>query len=657
MRNAKIKLHNKGKIDFLGYRKYSTKAITPIKSDTTLNKFSTMDIETMDIGGNQLPVAISTYNGTESKLFVVDHTLIKSNSEAAINKLWKQYFDYILNKDELIIFAHNLGSFDGYFLYKGLINHFNPELVECLIDESKSFITISLNINNIKIVFKDSLRIFPLSLNKLCDTFKVKGKLVNYNIKFNDVSLFTKSRLWGVFKKYALQDSIALYNALFIAQGIYFRDFNVDFTTIFSSATLSLKIFRSKFLSFPIPILTKDVDEFVRDGYYGGGTDYYKAYETNLKYYDVNSLYPNAMKNPMPLKLIKFHKNMSNINLREFFGYIEVEVTCPTSMLKPILPFKMDGKTIYPVGTWRGIYFSEELKAVEHLGYQFKLIRGYEFSKANLFDNYVDHFFNIKRTSTGAQKGIAKLHLNGLYGYFGRRQDLIETVNVSNNNLHNYFTTRIVKELLKINDKYSTLLLSANINHKVLRNLNMICESNIKPSNKIVMSNVAIAAAVTAYARIHMIYYKLLPGTVYTDTDSIFTTDILPEHLIGSDLGLMKDELNGLTIQEGLFLGLKKYGYWYLDKDGNRIEASVFAGVKRNSLSFSELIDLYQGLTLHKSIDNRFYKSFNNLNISIKSANISIVKSDRKLLVDNIYLPPQMNNGVLVNPYYSQRVS
>jgi len=54
----------------------------------------------------------------------------------------------------------------------------------------------------------------------------------------------------------------------------------------------------------------------------------------------------------------------------------------------------------------------------------------------------------------------------------------------------------------------TTLLLSANINHKVLRNLNMICESNIKSSNRIVLSNVSIAVAVTAYARIHMIYYK-----------------------------------------------------------------------------------------------------------------------------------------------------
>jgi len=54
---------------------------------------------------------------------------------------------------------------------------------------------------------------------------------------------------------------------------------------------------------------------------------------------------------------------------------------------------------------------------------------------------------------------------------------------------------------------------------------------------------------------------------------------------------------------------------------------------------------LYEGYRLHRPIDNRFYKSFNNLNISIKSTNISIQKSDRKLLVDNTYLPPHIVNG------------
>lgn len=57
LQNAKIKLHNKGKIDFLGYRSYSTSAvksniaINPIKVDKTINNFATMDIETMDVKG------------------------------------------------------------------------------------------------------------------------------------------------------------------------------------------------------------------------------------------------------------------------------------------------------------------------------------------------------------------------------------------------------------------------------------------------------------------------------------------------------------------------------------------------------------------------------------------------------------------------------
>jgi hypothetical protein len=28
----------------------------------------------------------------------------------------------------------------------------------------------------------------------------------------------------------------------------------------------------------------------------------------------------------------------------------------------------MNGKTIYPIGTWKGVYFSEELKASSDLG-------------------------------------------------------------------------------------------------------------------------------------------------------------------------------------------------------------------------------------------------------------------------------------------------
>jgi hypothetical protein len=52
---------------------------------------------------------------------------------------------------------------------------------------------------------------------------------------------------------------------------------------------------------------------------------------------------------------------------------------------------------MYPHGTWKSIYFTEEMKTLLNYGYKFKLIKGYEFSKYYLFNEYVNHFYNIKK--------------------------------------------------------------------------------------------------------------------------------------------------------------------------------------------------------------------------------------------------------------------
>ena len=85
------------------------------------------------------------------------------------------------------------------------------------------------------------------------------------------------------------------------------------------------------------------------------------------------------------------------------------------------------------------------------------------------------------------------------------------------------------------------------------------------------MSNVGIAAAVTSYARIHMIPFKLNTDVYYSDTDSVFIKGNLDPNLIGKDLGLMKDELDGKSIKEAYFLGIKQYGYYYLDLHCNKV--------------------------------------------------------------------------------------
>ena len=136
-----------------------------------------------------------------------------------------------------------------------------------------------------------------------------------------------------------------------------------------------------------------------------------------------------------------------------------------------------------------------------------------------------------------------------------------------------------------------------------------------------------------------MIPFKVDPATKYTDTDSIFTTKKLPDSLIGKDLGLMKDELNGCIISEAYFLGVKQYGYYYYDKNNDRVEKSVWAGVTRDSLSFEEIKQLFKGELINKVIDTRFFKSLINLSVEVKSTKTTIEFKPHKSLVDNIYLP------------------
>lgn len=362
-----------------------------------------------------------------------------------------------------------------------------------------------------------------------------------------------------------MQDSVALLDALLKAQDIYLNKYNVDITTILSTSTLSLKIFRQQFLDQNIEILKNSEDTFIRRGYFGGATDYYKAYAKNLYYYDVNSLYPSAMLNPMPGKISQRIRNMNNIKLDDFFGFAFAEITTPDDLLRPLLPYRTEeGKTIFPIGTWKGTYFSEELKAVVKFGYKVKLINGYEFTQVDLFTKYVNHFYMEKKFATGSKRFIAKMHLNQLYGIFGRKQELLETINVKNEDVKHQLYNRIVKTIIEVNDDISTLLVYNNIPWDVVRGLNITIKNNnnsLKTHYKQVKTNVAIASAVTAYARIHMIPFKLDPGICYTDTDSIFTTTKLDSSKIGPGLGLMKDELNGNIIKEAYFLGIKKYGY------------------------------------------------------------------------------------------------
>jgi len=267
-----------------------------------------------------------------------------------------------LNLHKCIIFFffnHNLGSFDGYFIFKVLLKL--PEIdinrVNSIIDDFHKFISIEIFWKDSKFIFKDSLRIFPVSLQELCSLFGVEGKTHPYNPEFNKLTLFGDENLLTQFIEYRKQDSISLLKALIKAQQIYIDEHDVDIASIWSTSTLSLKIFRQKFLDMDIPILTNKLDEIIRLSYIGGSTDYYYKYGENLKHYDVNSLYPNAMCNPMPLEFLGENEGI-DVRLEDVFGFVEARITTSDDLAIPLLPFKVENETLPPLGSWIGVYFS-----------------------------------------------------------------------------------------------------------------------------------------------------------------------------------------------------------------------------------------------------------------------------------------------------------
>lgn len=345
---------------------YTQKRVEKLNNSSTAY-FAASDLETMEIDGVQIPVLITYVNKFGRKSFMIDPTLLKLNKDLALRFMWEEYFEYLISfnntkkgKNVNTIFFHNLGSFDGYFIYKALLNHFNPDAIDTIIDDANKFITITLKTEEGVFTFKDSLRIFPMSLSGLCKTFGVEGKLGKYIKPFNNLDLFNDSTLLKLFLDYAMQDSVALYNALANAQISIFKDFRLDIVSknIVSTSSLAFNVLRSGFLKNDIPILNNTQDSFIRKGYYGGATDYYKKYVRNAKYYDVNSLYPFAMLKDMPGKVIRYHNNMKDYKLSKFFGYALAEVSIPNTLI-PLLPYKSkEGNTIFPTGTVVGVYFS-----------------------------------------------------------------------------------------------------------------------------------------------------------------------------------------------------------------------------------------------------------------------------------------------------------
>jgi hypothetical protein len=307
------------------------------------------------------------------------------------------------------------------------------------------------------------------------------------------------------------------------------------------------------------------------------------------------------------------------------FGFFEVKVTTPKNLKYPILPTrkKIDGvfKTIYPLGKWKGVYFSEEIYNAMKYGYKFEFLRGYVFDKAEIFKEFVDNLYEMKSNS---EKGspdyiISKLLLNSLYGRFGMSPYKEKHIILSSGEASEYYQKYRVTNVIPLK----------NINKEIISYIDDITIKHRDYSPKMNIS-VPIASAVTAYGRMHMSYYKMMCERLgiilfYSDTDSLYLDKALDNKYIGKGLGQLKLEH---IFDKAIFLSSKSYG-----GITSNYETIKIKGLKEK-IGFNELIPLlHKNEKLIKNQD-KWYKNVSAQIIEVKNEPYTLIvnESKRRLL-------------------------
>jgi hypothetical protein len=505
------------------------------------------------------------------------------------------------------VFAHNGGKYDfNFFLQEFLFDE--RFIVSGLIPRGSGLLCFTVqerepaklfNGEGFKVCFRDSLALLPFGLAKLAKAMQVKVQKGNIDYHFvkeawenkdyrkiikenpDKYKVTNNSRKKSEFRYINLEDNLEhkIYNRKDLL--MYLEDDLVSLAEClekfyswemvqkagpsFTTAAQSVKVFQT-FIKEPVHKLGGTADDFVRRGYFGGRTEVFKpifdsSYDIKnnpenftkealkilkkqkgkkLNYYDVNSLYPTVMK---AFKYPNKSKGWTYRYCPKTMGFWECEVEVPKDMFFPPLGVKheIDGteKLVFPTGKFKGVWSTYEIEYAKTLGIKvLKTFRGITFEDGGyMFKDFIDTLYNMrleaKKKKDGVNDLLTKLMMNSCYGRFG--------LNVN-------------REGLCLDDGSAGLLIHSElINPNTGETVRLMKEDVVLEH---AFTNVAIAAYVTAYARIlmHKIYLDAGPEhTFYTDTDSIFTTK---EFKTGDKLGELKLEY---TTKSAVFLLPKTY--------------------------------------------------------------------------------------------------
>lgn len=469
-------------------------------------------------------------------------------------------------KENCIVYYHNL-KFDGEFWIYYLLNvlKFEQAIEEkewipnekmrnqsfkYLISTKGMFYTITFKVHDKTIELRDSLKLLPFSVKRIGESFKTKHKKLEIEYKGKR---YAGCYISPIEKEYIKNDVLVVKEALelMFSQGHdkltigacclseYKKTGAYDYEEIMPDLTQ---------VSLDPQIYTYDnADAYIRRSYKGGWCYLVRGKENRIFHngstVDVNSLYPSMMSsesgNIYPVgKPVFWTGNYIPDEALKKDRYFFVRVRTRFEIKRGRLPFiQIKGNPLYKgtealetsdvkdlkTGKYSRylIGFDGELEdtrvtltltmtdyklMVEHYNLsEFEILDGcWFFGLCGIFDEYINKYKKIKQESTGAQRELAKLFLNNLYGKMASSTD-------------SSFKLAIQKE-------------DGSVGYVPVIEHNKTA------------GFIAIGSAITSYARNFTIrsaqknFHGIdKPGFIYADTDSIHC-DLPPEEIKGVKL-------------------------------------------------------------------------------------------------------------------------
>lgn len=409
--------------------------LTPLTGKVRRRKFLVLDVESKDgfsdKAGFTRPFMVGIYDGEKYYAFF-------DQTPATVDDWEEHYFRpggcvdramrFLLQKKYAgrHIYAHNAGRFDYLFILPWLM-HYGKDLgfkfTVVPVASSIQLLDVWRGQKHRRWRFLDSLRLIPTSLDKAAKAFGLKGKDKSA-LKEDLDTPETDRKAWI---HYNGIDCKVLFDVL--SKFHHYIETVLGGEVGITAPSTSMKLFRRRFLKENIP-RSIDTHEFIRQGYKGGRAEPFKREGRKLRYYDINSSYPRAMKELMPAgEAIHWDgKPPERLTSGKYVGFVECDVHVPATMHIPPLPITAPkgsvaaGKLIFPTGNLSGIWEWDELQMAVEYGCTIKKFkRSVWYEGKRLFVEFIDELYKYRDKSREEyDEGLADVTKNMMNAHYGK---------------------------------------------------------------------------------------------------------------------------------------------------------------------------------------------------------------------------------------------